>query len=141
AVPRTTPGTSMPSLPGSPTILDYDRQPLNPMTIGHCESLRAARAHVSKNSDFKMHTRPDEWENDPVIVRRNVLVPRISRRMFVAAPPEEVWELANRFDKWHPKLRETPGGPEMDPELVVKIITCDEQAMELAYTMPEPPFP
>jgi len=68
-------------------------------------------------------------------------VPRISRKMFVAAPPEEVWELANRFDKWHPKLRETPGGPEMDPQLVVKITTRDDQAMELAYTMPEPPFP
>ena len=39
-------------------------------------------------------------------------MPRISRNVFVAAPPEEAWELANRFDKWHPELRETPGGPE-----------------------------
>lgn len=68
-------------------------------------------------------------------------MPRISRKLFVAAPSEEVWELANRFDKWHPKLRETPAGPEMDPELVVKVITRDDQAMELTYTMPEPPFP
>lgn len=68
-------------------------------------------------------------------------MPRIARKMFVAAPCHEVWQLANRFDKWHPKLRETPGGPEMDPELVVKIITRDDQGMELSYTMPEPPFP
>lgn len=66
---------------------------------------------------------------------------RISRRQFVAAPAEEVWALAVDFDRWHPKLRRTAGGPEVDAGVVVDVRERDDATRTLRYHMPQPPFP
>jgi len=68
-------------------------------------------------------------------------MPRISRRTFVAAPAEVVWSLAGDFAEWHPKLRIYTNGPEASAELVVTIVSKDDEARTLSYSMPEPPFP
>jgi hypothetical protein len=68
-------------------------------------------------------------------------MPRITRRTFVAAPAHHVWSLAGDFAEWHPKLRIYADGPEASPELVVTVVSRDDEAMTLAYHMPDPPFP
>ncbi len=68
-------------------------------------------------------------------------MPRISRKTFVAAPAESVWELVGDFAQWHPRLNIYTGGPESSPELVVTVVERDEEGMTLSYSMPEPPFP
>ncbi len=68
-------------------------------------------------------------------------MPRISRRTFVAAPAEVVWSLAGDFAEWHPKLRIYTNGPEASAELVVTIVSKDDGARTLSYSMPDPPFP
>lgn len=68
-------------------------------------------------------------------------MPRISRRTFVAAPAEVVWALADDFAEWHPKLRIYSNGPEASAELVVTIVSKDDEGMTLSYHMPDPPFP
>jgi hypothetical protein len=65
---------------------------------------------------------------------------RISRRTFVAAPAEVVWSLAGDFAEWHPKLRIYSNGPEASAELVVTIVSKDDETRTLSYSMPEPPF-
>lgn len=66
---------------------------------------------------------------------------RIVRRTFVAAPASLVWELAQDFAQWHPRLNIYTGGPESSPELVVTVLEQDDEAQRLSYSMPEPPFP
>lgn len=66
---------------------------------------------------------------------------RISRKTFVAAPADLVWELAQEFGQWHPRLNIYSGGPEASPEIVVTVLEQDDEARRLAYSMPEPPFP
>lgn len=68
-------------------------------------------------------------------------MPRITRKTFVAAPADTVWKLAGDFAEWHPKLRIYAAGPEASPELVVTIVSHDEETMTLSYHMPDPPFP
>ncbi|GAA2077024.1 SRPBCC family protein [Aeromicrobium halocynthiae] len=68
-------------------------------------------------------------------------MPSIVRRTFVAAPASLVWELAQDFARWHPRLNIYSGGPESSPELVVTVLEQDDAERRLAYTMPEPPFP
>jgi hypothetical protein len=68
-------------------------------------------------------------------------MPSISRRTFVAAPAEVVWSLADDFAEWHPKLRIYTNGPEASPELVVTVVSRDDEGMTLSYHMPDPPFP
>lgn len=68
-------------------------------------------------------------------------MPRISRKTFVAAPADLVWELVGNFAQWHPRLRSAPDGPEASPELVVTVVERNDKAMTLSYSMPEPPFP
>lgn len=68
-------------------------------------------------------------------------MPRITRRTFVAAPAEFVWGFVEDFAEWHPKLRHYPDGPEAPADLVVTVISRDDEAMTLCYSMPEPPFP
>jgi len=68
-------------------------------------------------------------------------MPRITRRTFVAAPAANVWLLACDFAEWHPKLRIYTNGPEASPELVVTVVSRDNEAMTLSYHMPDPPFP
>jgi hypothetical protein len=68
-------------------------------------------------------------------------LPRIARRTFVAAPADLVWTLIQEFDRWHPRLNIYEGGPESDPDIVVTVVERDDEAMNLSYTMPEPPFP
>ena len=68
-------------------------------------------------------------------------MPRITRKTFVAAPAESVWELVKDFAQWHPRLNIYTGGPESSPELVVTVVERDEAGMTLSYSMPEPPFP
>ncbi|WP_375000009.1 SRPBCC family protein [Aeromicrobium sp. CTD01-1L150] len=66
---------------------------------------------------------------------------RITRRTFVAAPSSLVWDLAQDFAQWHPRLNIYTGGPESSPELVVTVLEQDDEAHTLSYSMPEPPFP
>lgn len=68
-------------------------------------------------------------------------MPSISRRTFVAAPAEVVWSLAGDFSQWHPKLRIYTNGPEAPAELVVTVVSKDDDGMTLSYHMPDPPFP
>ncbi len=68
-------------------------------------------------------------------------MPRIARRTFVAAPAELVWTLIQEFDRWHPRLNIYEGGPESAPDIVVTVAERDDDALNLQYTMPEPPFP
>lgn len=68
-------------------------------------------------------------------------MPRITRKTFVAAPADAVWQLAGDFAEWHPKLRIYADGPEASPELVVTVVSRDDSAMTLSYHMPDPPFP
>ena len=68
-------------------------------------------------------------------------MPSILRRTFVAAPASLVWELAQDFAQWHPRLNIYSGGPESSPELVVTVLEQDDAERRLSYTMPEPPFP
>ena len=68
-------------------------------------------------------------------------MPRISRKTFVAAPAESVWELVVEFAQWHPRLRTSPEAPEASAELVVTVVERNDEAMTLSYSMPEPPFP
>ncbi len=68
-------------------------------------------------------------------------MPRIIRKTFVAAPAESVWGLVEDFAQWHPRLNIYTGGPESSPELVVTVVSRDEEGMTLSYSMPEPPFP
>ena len=68
-------------------------------------------------------------------------MPRITRRTFVAAPTELVWSLAGDFSEWHPKLRIYAAGPVASPELVVTVVSRDDEGMTLSYHMPDPPFP
>lgn len=68
-------------------------------------------------------------------------MPRITRRTFVAAPADLVWSLAGDFAQWHPKLRIYADGPEASPELVVTVVSRDDEAKTLSYSMPDPPFP
>lgn len=68
-------------------------------------------------------------------------MPRIARRIFVAAPAEFVWDMVVDFAQWHPRLRHYPNGPEASAELVVTVVSRDDEAMTLSYSMPEPPFP
>ena len=68
-------------------------------------------------------------------------MPSISRRTFVAAPAEMVWALAGDFAEWHPKLRIYTNGPEAPADLVVTILSKDDEGMTLSYHMPDPPFP
>ncbi len=67
-------------------------------------------------------------------------MPRISRRTFVAAPADTVWSLAGDFSQWHPKLRIYADGPEAPAELVVTIVSRDDEGKTLSYHMPDPPF-
>lgn len=66
---------------------------------------------------------------------------RIARKTFIAAPTDLVWELAQEFGEWHPRLNIYTGGPEASPELVVTVVEKDDEARRLSYSMPEPPFP
>lgn len=66
---------------------------------------------------------------------------RIARRTFVAAPADLVWTLIQEFDRWHPRLNIYQGGPESAPDIVVTVVERDDDAMNLVYRMPEPPFP
>lgn len=66
---------------------------------------------------------------------------RIARKTFIAAPTDLVWELAQEFGEWHPRLNIYSGGPEASPELVVTVVEKDDAARRLSYSMPEPPFP
>ncbi|MGJ9411119.1 SRPBCC family protein [Aeromicrobium sp. CF4.19] len=68
-------------------------------------------------------------------------MPRIVRRTFVAAPGPLVWDLAQEFARWHPRLNIYTGGPESSPELVVTVLEQDAEQHRLVYSMPEPPFP
>ena len=68
-------------------------------------------------------------------------MPRITRKTFVAAPADVVWQLAGDFAEWHPKLRIYADGPEASPELVVTVVDRDDAGMTLSYHMPDPPFP
>jgi hypothetical protein len=68
-------------------------------------------------------------------------MPSISRRTFVAAPADVVWALAGDFAEWHPKLRIYTNGPEAAADLVVTILSKDDDAKTLSYHMPDPPFP
>lgn len=68
-------------------------------------------------------------------------MPRITRKTFVAAPAESVWELVGDFAQWHPRLNIYTGGPKSSPELVVTVVARDDAGMTLSYSMPEPPFP
>ncbi|MET0449944.1 MAG: SRPBCC family protein [Aeromicrobium sp.] len=68
-------------------------------------------------------------------------MPRISRRTFVAAPADVVWALAGDFSEWHPKLRIYTNGPEAPADLVVTVVSKDDDAKTLSYHMPDPPFP
>lgn len=68
-------------------------------------------------------------------------MPRITRKTFVAAPAESVWELVGDFAQWHPRLRKAPDGPESSPELVVTVVERNNETKTLSYSMPEPPFP
>ncbi|MBC7631891.1 SRPBCC family protein [Aeromicrobium sp.] len=68
-------------------------------------------------------------------------MPRIARRTFVAAPAHVVWSLAGDFAEWHPQLRIYADGPVASPELVVTVVSRDDEAMTLSYSMPDPPFP
>ncbi len=68
-------------------------------------------------------------------------MPRITRKTFVAAPAETVWNLAGDFAEWHPKLRIYADGPVSSPELVVTVVARDDSEMTLSYHMPDPPFP
>jgi hypothetical protein len=68
-------------------------------------------------------------------------MPRISRRTFVAAPADVVWSMANDFSQWHPKLRIYADGPEASADLVVTIVSKDDEGRTLSYHMPDPPFP
>ena len=68
-------------------------------------------------------------------------MPSISRRTFVAAPADVVWALAGDFAEWHPKLRIYTNGPEAPADLVVTILSKDDEAKTLSYHMPDPPFP
>ena len=68
-------------------------------------------------------------------------MPRITRRTFVAAPAQHVWQLAGNFAEWHPTLRIYANGPEAPAELVVTVVSRDDEAMTLSYHMPDPPFP
>ncbi len=66
---------------------------------------------------------------------------RISRKTFVAAPADLVWDLAQDFARWHPRLNIYSGGPEASADLVVTVLSQDDEARTLSYSMPEPPFP
>jgi hypothetical protein len=68
-------------------------------------------------------------------------MPSISRRTFVAAPADVVWALAGDFSEWHPKLRIYTNGPVASAELVVTVVSKDDENMTLSYHMPDPPFP
>lgn len=68
-------------------------------------------------------------------------MPSITRKTFVAAPADAVWQLAGDFAEWHPKLRMYADGPEASPELVVTVVSRDDAGMTLSYHMPDPPFP
>jgi hypothetical protein len=68
-------------------------------------------------------------------------MPSISRRTFVAAPADDVWALAGDFSQWHPKLRIYSNGPVASAELVVTVVSKDDENMTLSYHMPDPPFP
>lgn len=68
-------------------------------------------------------------------------MPRITRTTFVAAHPDLVWDLAQDFGQWHPRLNIYVGGPETSAELVVTVLEQDDATRTLSYTMPEPPFP
>lgn len=68
-------------------------------------------------------------------------MPRITRKTFVAAPAESVWELVGDFAQWHPRLNIYTGGPESSPELVVTVVERNEKGMTLSYSMPDPPLP
>ena len=81
-------------------------------------------------------TSPDHLVPDP-----EARMSRIARRTFIAAPTDLVWELAQEFGEWHPRLNIYSGGPEASPELVVTVLEKDDTARRLSYSMPEPPFP
>jgi carbon monoxide dehydrogenase subunit G len=66
---------------------------------------------------------------------------RITRRTFVAAPADLVWDLLQDFAQWHPRLSIYSGGPEADADIVVSVQSQDDETRTLSYTMPEPPFP
>lgn len=68
-------------------------------------------------------------------------MPRIARKTFVAAPADLVWELAQDFGEWHPRLNIYTGGPEASAELVVTVLEQNDGERRLAYSMPQPPFP
>jgi len=68
-------------------------------------------------------------------------MPRITRRTFVAAPAPHVWQLAGNFAEWHPTLRIYANGPEAPADVVVTIVSRDDEAMTLSYHIPDPPFP
>lgn len=68
-------------------------------------------------------------------------MPRIARKTFVAAPAPAVWKLVDDFAQWHPHLRIYRDGPVTSPELVVSVVSRDDDAMALQYHMPDPPFP
>lgn len=68
-------------------------------------------------------------------------MPRITRKTFVAAPADSVWELVGDFAQWHPRLRTAPEGIEASPELVVTVVERNDEMKTLSYSMPEPPFP
>lgn len=67
-------------------------------------------------------------------------MPSISRRTFVAAPADVVWNLTEDFAQWHPKLPIYADGPDASAELVVTVVSRDDDTRTLSYRMPEPPF-
>jgi len=68
-------------------------------------------------------------------------MPRITRKTFVAAPADSVWELVGDFAQWHPRLRSSPDGPTASAETVVTVVDRNDETMTLSYSMPEPPLP
>jgi hypothetical protein len=68
-------------------------------------------------------------------------MPRITRKTFVAAPADSVWELVGDFAQWHPRLRSSPDGPKASAETVVTVVDRNDETMTLSYSMPEPPLP
>lgn len=61
--------------------------------------------------------------------------------MFVAAPADHVWTLAQDFAVWHPRLNIYENGPEASADLVVTVGEQNDDDRRLTYSMPQPPFP
>lgn len=67
-------------------------------------------------------------------------MPRITRKTFVAAPAEWVWNLAGDFAQWHPRLSSGPDDTDVADTFKVSAVERDDEAMTLSYTIPESGF-